>query len=76
MCSQADLVTRPSSHLIIIIFFCPTDQPTFMRGRVIGNETFYEDGLTLLFDVVIQLVVNKLILMTIYGHLEIGYGVL
>ena len=29
-------------------FFCPTDRhrPTFTRGRAIGNETFYGDGLT------------------------------
>ena len=27
-------------------FFCPTDRPTFTRGRAMGNETFYGDGLT------------------------------
>ena len=26
-------------------FFCPTDRPTFTRGRAMGNETFYGDGL-------------------------------
>ena len=26
-------------------FFCPTDRPTFTRGRTMGNETFYWDGL-------------------------------
>ena len=29
------------------IFFCPTDLPTFTRGRAMGNETFYGDGLIL-----------------------------
>ena len=27
-------------------FFCPTDRPTFMRGRAMGDDTFYRDGLT------------------------------
>ena len=27
-------------------FFCPTDRPTFTRGRAMGNETFYAYGLT------------------------------
>ena len=27
-------------------FFCPTDRPTFTRGRTMGNETFYWDGLS------------------------------
>ena len=26
-------------------FFCPPDRPTFKRGRAMGNETFYGDGL-------------------------------
>ena len=26
-------------------FFCPTDRPTFTRGRAMVNETFYGDGL-------------------------------
>ena len=26
-------------------FFCPTDRHTFTRGRAMGNETFYWDGL-------------------------------
>ena len=26
-------------------FFCPTDRPTFTRGRAMGNKTFYGDGL-------------------------------
>ena len=26
-------------------FFCPTDRPTFTRGRAKGNETFYWEGL-------------------------------
>ena len=26
-------------------FFCPTDRTTFTRGRAMGNETFYGDGL-------------------------------
>ena len=29
---------------VFIPFFCPTDQPTFTRGRAMGNETFYWDG--------------------------------
>ena len=31
-------------------FFCPTDRPTFTRGRAMGNETFYGDGLTSVAD--------------------------
>ena len=27
-------------------FFCPTDRPTFTRGRAMGNGTFYGDGLS------------------------------
>ena len=27
-------------------FFCPPDRPTFKRGRAMGNETFYGDGLS------------------------------
>ena len=26
-----------------LFFFCPTDRPTFTRGRSMGNETFYWD---------------------------------
>ena len=26
-------------------FFCPTNRPTFTRGKAMGNETFYWDGL-------------------------------
>ena len=29
-------------------FFCPTDRPTFTRGRAMGNETIYWDGLMLI----------------------------
>jgi len=29
----------------LFLFARPTDWPTFMRGRAIGNETFYGDGL-------------------------------
>ena len=25
--------------------FCPTDRPTFTKGRAMGNETFYWDGI-------------------------------
>ena len=32
------------NHVFILFFFLP-DQPTFTRRRVIGNETFYGDGL-------------------------------
>ena len=31
-------------------FFCPTDRLTFKRGRAMGNETFYGDGLTSVAD--------------------------
>ena len=30
---------------ILFFFFCPTDRPTFTRGRAMGNETFYWEGL-------------------------------
>ena len=32
-------------HSFSFLFFCPTDRPTFTRGRAMGNETFYGDGL-------------------------------
>ena len=44
--SQAFAGTQNSSWLLFIYFFCPTDRPTFTRGRAMGNETFYWDGLT------------------------------
>ena len=48
------LAARPSLalrtlHVFFLFFFCPTDRPTFMRGRAMGNETFYWDGLTIIF---------------------------
>ena len=30
---------------VYFYFFCPTDRPTFERGRAMGKETFYWDGL-------------------------------
>ena len=27
------------------VFFCPTDRPTFTKGKAMGNETLYGDGL-------------------------------
>ena len=47
MCSQAVLVTR-SSFLLLNnnYFFLSFFMPTFMRGRAMGNETFYGDGLS------------------------------
>ena len=27
------------------VFFCPTDRPTFTRGKAMENKTFYGDGL-------------------------------
>ena len=48
------LAARPSLALrtlrvlifFFFFFFCPTDRPTFTRGRAMGNETFYWDGPT------------------------------
>ena len=31
-------------HSFFSFFLCPTDRPTFTRGRAMGNETFYGDG--------------------------------
>ena len=31
--------------ILFFFFFCPTDRPTFTKGRAMGNETFYWDGL-------------------------------
>ena len=33
------------SFYFFFFFFCPTDRPTFTRGRAMGNVTFYWDGL-------------------------------
>ena len=32
--------------MFILFFFCPTDRPTFTRGRAMRKETFYGHGLS------------------------------
>ena len=39
------LAARPLLARVHSFFFCLTDRPTFTRGRAMGNETFYWDGL-------------------------------
>ena len=39
------------SFLYFIFFFCPTERPTFTRGRAMGNEPCYWDGLIIVYNV-------------------------
>ena len=34
------------SEVLLSLYFCSTDRPTFTGGKAIGNETFYGDGLS------------------------------
>ena len=40
-----DKIELPDPLAVAFLFFCPTDRPTFTRGRAMGNETFYWDGI-------------------------------
>jgi len=42
--SSAFTGTQTPSYVHYFFFFCPTERPTFTRGRAMRNETFYGDG--------------------------------
>ena len=50
--SQASFFFGPRFFLAysfsLFLFFFSTDRPTITRGRAMGNETFYWEGLTIL----------------------------
>ena len=55
LAARPSLAPRPLLVFIPFFFFCPTDQPTFSRGRAMGNETFYGDGLRAGKDIFVAL---------------------